>query len=120
MGDNVLSAEKAVIMSGRKKIPDIDKVVVMDNNIDDFAIYLGGLTRLKDITKEFVYDSEMINGYLMESITLGEIREQAESIGYKDKLITVISNAPLEGAIYQLNNYLNGKWYKIGDTIGYA
>lgn len=99
-----------------KKLEDIK---VSDKSFNDFAVYIGGLTRLKDITKELVYDTEYVGGYPMTEISLKEIQNQAEALGYTG-LITVIVNEPLKGVIYQYGNYVDKLWHKIGETVGYA
>lgn len=99
-----------------KKLEDIKLV---DNSVDYFAVYIGGLTSLKDITKELVYNTEYVVGYPMTEISFKEIQKQAEALGYTG-LITVIVDEPLKGAIYQYGNYRDGLWHKIGDTMGYA
>lgn len=101
------------------KKQDLSNVVVSDNSVDKFAVYIGGLTRLKDISKELIYNTKYVRGYPMTEISLKKIQKQAEALGYTD-LITVIVDEPLKGAIYQYGNYGDGLWHKIGDTIGYA
>lgn len=84
------------------KKQDLSNVVVFDNSVDNFAVYIGGLTRLKDISKELVYNTEYVNGYPMTETSLKEIQKQAEALGYTD-LITVIVDKPLSGVIYQID-----------------
>lgn len=98
-----------------------EDIRVEDNTVDSFAVYIGGLTSLKDITKELVCNTEYVCGYPMTDISLKEIQEQAESLGYTGLiLITVITNEPFKGAIYQYGNYRDGQWHEIGQTQGYA
>lgn len=47
-------------------------------------------------------------------VTLAEIQQQ-----YGDRLIVVYETF-LDGAIYRLGNYSDGKWYKVGTLCGFA
>lgn len=51
-------------------------------------------------------------------VTLKEIEEQ-----YREKSggrLIVVYETYLDGAVYRLGNYTDGKWYKIGELYGFA
>lgn len=55
-----------------------------------------------------------LNGQYDESITLDDISKK-----YPDVKIVIFESC-LAGAVYRYNNYNDKKWYKVGETMGYA
>lgn len=47
-------------------------------------------------------------------VTLAEIQQQ-----FGDRLV-VVFETHLDGTIYRLGNYSDGKWYKVGNLCGFA
>ena len=75
------------------------------------AVYVGGMTWLMKCESLVWREDDQFGSYL----SLKEIHEQ---LG--DRLITVVSEGPLSGVIYQFGNCPDGKWREIGRLDGYA
>lgn len=84
------------------------------------AVYSGGVNRLEKINHKlrWRYDAEISRMCFdpAKVLKLSEIAEQCKD----EYIITVIVESPLHGEIYQYGNYYDNKWYKIGETAGYA
>ena len=98
------------------------------DSVDVSAVYVGGLTELKDVTDKVNWRIEKCDGLGMdlELVTLdelvGQLASEVEIDGKKTLvgMITVISHSPLSGVIYQWGNYPGEGWFQIGETAGYA
>ena len=106
-----------MVVSGyaMKKMPG-DLEVCKFDGVDATGIYVGGLSDLDMVDVEWrtVFVAEI--GEELKVLTLNEIAQQLDDFG----LITVITNGPFEGKIYQYGNYSDGEWWEIGSTGGYA
>ena len=99
------------------------KIYKWNHGVNECGVYIGRLSRLKDITEEIVWDHIQVNDgmYYEQSLTLRQIYEQVSKIaGYYRSIITVIQDDPMRSQIYQCNNYENGFWVKLGEVQGYA
>lgn len=98
-----------------KKVSGDFEVCKFDG-VDATGIYVGGLSDLDRVDVEWrtVFVAEI--GEELKVLTLDEIAQQLDNFG----LITVITNGPFEGKIYQCGNYRDGEWWEIGSTGGYA
>ena len=108
-----------------------DQIIYKSNfGVNDCGVYLGGLSKLNDITNKIDWDSftdsqiapdgSMETLYEEETLTLRKIYEQVSSFA-KNEIITVIQNDPMRACIYQCNNYERGKWVCLCDSVmGYA
>ena len=94
------------------------QVTRMDD-VEETAVYLGGLTGLTNATSALKWRKEITHGILptVEVLTLGEISEQLSRCG--SVLITVVQTFPTTSTIYQYGNY-GAYWCTLGDIIGYA
>lgn len=99
----------------------IDTTIARFDGVNSSAVYLGGVTRLKNVSEQLNWHEEKCEALYMvvEHLTLDEIYKQCrEKFGLS--IVTVFVDDPLKGVIYQCNNYENGKWVKYGETIGYS
>lgn len=89
------------------------------DSIEHTSVYLGGLNNLKDVTGALKWHSEWVEALCMdiETLTLQEISEQ---LSKSNIMITVIQNGSMVCNIFQYGNYSDGKWYKLGEVMGYA
>lgn len=102
---------------------DDQRIYKYNGGVNDCGVYVGGLSRLKDITNLLLWEQRESKeyDYSDESLTLKQIYEQvSKQRGYEHSIITVIQNDPLKAHIYQCNNYGRGKWVKLGSCMGYA
>ena len=89
-------------------------------------VYIGGLDYLTKA--ELQWREEPIMGRdddgneiqvdVWELLTLDEIAEQLKDNPFM--LITIFIDDPMQGEILQYGNYNDGKWYRKGNTMGYA
>lgn len=95
--------------------------VVEFDSVDSTAVYLGGVSCLKKVNDELNWHEEEVESLDMniKSLTLTEIYEQLKEV-YGCQIITVFVDSPMHGEIYQCGNYEDGKWVKLGSTMGYA
>ncbi len=93
--------------------------IVKFDGIDSSAVYLGGITRLKNVTDQLEWHVEESSETDVESLTLDEIYHQCRD-KFGLSIITVFVDSPLSGRIYQCNNYDNGLWVQYGELRGYA
>lgn len=96
-------------------------LVTRFDSIEHTSVYLGGLNNLKDVSERLEWHYECIEGLYMKvgTLTLTEIANQCKA-KFNDRMITVIQNEPMVCRIFQYGNYLDGKWYKLGEIMGYA
>ena len=87
---------------------------VYTDGVNSTGIYIGSLDRLRKAFVLWRTVGEDINEF--EVLTLDEIASQLPEAW----LITVITNDPFSGKIYQYGNYRDGEWWEIGSTGGYA
>ena len=99
-----------------------DYLVTKFDSIQHTSVYLGGMNGLKDISDRLKWHTEYAEGLNMDvgTLTLTEIADQVKKRYGKYQMITVIQNAPLTCRIFQYGNYSDGKWYKLGEVMGYA
>lgn len=102
-----------------------DQIIYKFNHgVNDCGVYVGGLSQLKDITSDIVWNciSLVDDEYYEESLSLSQIYDQVSRLaGHEYDIITVIQNDPLRAQIYQCNNYERGKWVCLADNVmGYA
>lgn len=114
----------ALKRAGRDKPQDSldDTEIIRFDGITVSAVYVGFLGDMKCITKELPWrkgDEHMEYGQPIEWMTLKDISDYA-SRKYPDAIVTVFSNSPLHGEIYQYGNYLDVEWVEYGRTMGYA
>lgn len=81
------------------------------------AVYTGGLSDLKNVTNKLKWRTKEVE-YLgdLKFLKLSEIAEQLKD---STRMITIISESPLSGEIWQYGNY-GDSWWKIGTICGYA
>ena len=91
-----------------------DTKVYTDDGVNSTGVYIGSLDRLRKALVLWRTVGEGINEF--EVLTLDEIASQLPEAW----LITVITNDPFSGKIYQYGNYRDGEWWEIGSTGGYA
>ena len=91
-----------------------DTEVYSGDGVNSTGIYIGSLDRLRKALVLWRTVGEGINKF--EVLTLDEIASQLHDV----RLITVITDGPFEGKIYQFGNYRDGEWWEIGSTGGYA
>ena len=91
-----------------------DTEVYRDNGVDGTGIYIGSLDCLEKSDVLWRTVGEGINEFKV--LTLYEIASQLRDAG----LITVITDSPFSGKIYQYGNYSDGEWWEIRSTGGYA
>lgn len=91
-------------------------LVTRFDSVECTSVYRNGLNKLVNITNALKWHTEYVEGLEMQvdTLTLKEISEQVES-----GMITVIQNDPMRCKIFQYGNYLDGKWYKLGEIMGY-
>lgn len=108
---------------------DKSTVIYKYDTVNTAKVLLGCLTSerpLMDITDELPWHYEEVNGFDFISLTLAEIYEEVKRIYEDDEdwqdnnIITVLCTSPLDGIIYQCNNYAEGEWYTQGALYGYA
>ena len=91
-----------------------DTEVYRDDGVDSTGIYIGWLDCLEKSDVLWRTVGEGINEFKV--LTLYEIASQLRDAS----IITVITDSPFEGKIYQYGNYSDGEWWEIGSTGGYA
>ena len=91
-----------------------DTKVYTDDGVNSTGIYIGSLDCLGKAFVLWRTVGEGMNEFKV--LTLDEIASQLPEA----LLITVITNDPFSGKIYQYGNYRDGEWYEIGSTGGYA
>ena len=91
-----------------------DTEVYRDNGVDGTGIYIGSLDCMVKSDVLWRTVGEGINEFKV--LTLYEIASQLRDA----RLITVITESPFSGKIYQYGNYSDGEWWEIGSTGGYA
>lgn len=91
-----------------------DTEVCRDDGVNGAAIYIGSLDCLEKADVLWRTVGEGINEF--EVLTLYEIASQLRDAW----IITVITEGPFSGKIYQCGNYRDGEWWEIGSTGGYA
>ena len=91
-----------------------DTKVYRDEGVDGTGIYIGSLDCLEKSDVLWKSVGEGINEFKV--LTLYEIASQLRDA----RLITVITDSPFSGKIYQYGNYSDGEWWEIGSTGGYA
>ena len=62
----------------------------------------------------FVDDNRVLN------FTFRDVFDIAKQNGYKDGIILLIAESPLNGTVYKYGNYEPKCWNKVGNTMGYA
>ena len=82
--------------------------------VNDTGIYIGWLDCLEKSDVLWRTVREGINEFKV--LTLYEIASQLRDA----RIITVITESPFSGKIYQYGNYSDGEWWEIGSTGGYA
>lgn len=91
-----------------------DTEVCRNDGVNGAGIYIGSLDCLEKADVLWRTVGEGINEF--EVLTLYEIASQLRDAW----IITVITESPFSGKIYQYGNYSDGEWWKIGSTGGYA
>ena len=91
-----------------------DTEVYSDDGVNGTGIYIGSLDCLKKALVLWRTVGEGINEFKV--LTLYEIASQLRDAW----IITVITDSPFSGKIYQYGNYSDGEWWEIGSTGGYA
>lgn len=95
------------------RVPGDTKVYLWDG-VGAAAVYKGGVTELLKADVKTHKEDGSGDSYPIEWITLDEIAEQVDA-----PIITVITDYPLEGAIYEYGNY-GDYWVEKGSHMGYA
>lgn len=90
-----------------------DLELIKFDGVNATAVYVGGMTSLYPANVKWREKSKFLKNF--EVLKLSEIAEQFPKL-----IITVVTEGPTHGEIYQYGNYSNGKWYQIGETGGYA
>lgn len=62
----------------------------------------------------------LFNDVERNCLTLNDCLNKAKENGYKDGIITVLSESYLDGEVYRYGNYLDSEWYEIGKLAGFA
>ena len=96
-----------------KKVAE-DTEVYRRDGINGTGIYIGSLSCLEQVDN-MLWRTVREDEYEIEVLTLSEIASQLPDI-----MITVITESPFSGNIYQYGNYGDGEWWEIGSTCGYA
>ena len=91
-----------------------DTEVYRDDGVNGTGIYIGSLDCLEKADVLWRTVGEGINEF--EVLTLYEIASQLRDAW----IITVITDSPFSGKIYQYGNYSDEEWWEIGSTGGYA
>ena len=91
-----------------------DTEVYRDDGVNGAGIYIGSLDCLEKANVLWRTVGEGINEFKV--LTLYEIASQLRDA----RIITVITESPFSGKIYQYGNYSDGEWWEIGSTGGYA
>ena len=91
-----------------------NKEVYRNDGVNGTGIYIGSLDCLEKANVLWKTVEEDINEF--EVLTLYEIASQLRNAW----IITVITDSPFSGKIYQYGNYCYGEWWEIGSTGGYA
>lgn len=102
---------------------DFQALEVVDfDSITQTSVYVGFLSDLVNYTNTLDWHKKFVNGLDMEvgTLSLTEIYEQIKAVCGGSRVITVFVENPLHGEIYQCGNYEDGKWVKLGNTMGYA
>ena len=97
-------------------------VVTRFDSIEHTSVYLGGLNDLKDVSDTLEWHTQWVEGLYMDvgTLSLSEIYEQLKERNKEREIITVIQNDPMRCEIFQCGNYDDGKWYRLGEIMGYA
>lgn len=91
-----------------------DTEVYRDGGVNGTGIYIGSLDCLGKAIVLWRTVGEGINE--CKVLTLYEIASQLRDA----RIITVITESPFSGKIYQYGNYSDREWWEIGSTGGYA
>ena len=91
-----------------------DTEVCRNDGVNGAGIYIGSLDCLEKANVLWRTVGEGINEF--DVLTLYEIASQLRDAW----IITVITDSPFSGKIYQYGNYSDGEWWEIGSTGGYA
>ena len=62
----------------------------------------------------------LFNDVERNCLTLNDCLNKAKENGYKDGIITVLSESYLDGEVYRYGNYLDNEWYEVGKLAGFA
>lgn len=97
------------------------------DGVTEVAVYIGGLTKLINITnhldwnKDYEAGAKALGLDKVEYLKLSEIKDQILGKKYFKSfgLITIISNGCLDGYVLQYGNY-GDSWYQIGQLAGYC
>lgn len=96
------------------------------DGVTEVAVYIGGLTKLINVTNSLDWNNNKVEAIVLgldklEYLKLSEIKDQILGTRYFKSfgLITIITNGPLDGTIYQYGNY-GDSWYQIGQLAGYC
>lgn len=84
------------------------------DGIEVNTVYTGGLSDLNNVTEWLKWRRDDLKS--PKKLKLSEIVEQ---LGDGEPIITIISESPLSGEIWQYGNY-GDSWWKIGTLYGYA
>ena len=108
------------------EVIDGDTELIRFDGVTATQVYIGGLSFLTKA--ELVWRESPIMAPddedgetqvdVWEMLTLNEIAEQLKDNPFM--LITIFIDDPMQGEILQYGNYNDGKWYRIGNTMGYA
>lgn len=104
-----------------EKVECSNEILICEfDGVTECAVYVGGMSNLKKVNDKmrWRYDARISRECFdpAKVLTLDEIAAQ---LSEESRIITVITNGPLHGVIYQYGNYGN-EWWLIGKTWGYA
>ncbi len=91
-----------------------DTEVYRRDGVNGTGIYIGSLDALEKANIEWQRVEYDMGDF--EVLKLSEIASQLPNV----RLITVITDSPFSGKIYQYGNYCDGEWWEVGSTCGYA
>lgn len=102
---------------------DDSTVIFKYDTVNTAKVFLGFVTSnepILDITEELLWHRTEEEGYEFIYLTLAEIYAETKVLYDGSSNITVVYESPLDGVVYQCNNYEEGEWFKIGVLYGYA
>ena len=99
-----------------ERVPGDTTITIMDT-VGSAAVYIGSMACLQPVKVKTRVVGEC-GDTAIEELTLKEIADQVlKEHGFH--IITVITDGPLDGEIYEYGNY-GDYWIKKGEHMGYA
>ena len=121
-------AKKRIAEAGKQYLEELNGTVIYKNG-DAFtvgysAFYAGSIDCLRPLDIDMFrwnVDENVseFEGKTVYSLTLGEIAEQLREMKYTG-MLTLFVNRATNGAVYQLGNYGEYKWFELGKLRGFC